>query len=395
MSIGAEFSGSFPDIALANNITSSDMSFDAVGSGAIPGAPTGTFIISITTGGVTEKMIVAVVINRTFIISVRGYDGSFPVAHTAGSLIKHVIPATLIDEASAHIDAPLYPSSDVQVFTVDGTWNKPMGGKLVYAQCLGAGGGGGRPNGPSISGGLGGGGGALAKAWIPASQLSNSISVVVGIGGTGRTATAGFGTPGGHSMFGELFAGGGGGGGWGAASTAGGGGGGTGATGVSDSWLASAPVPGTTTPSTSPGAAGIGPSYSYGGEYGGGGGGWGKNGQSANGGDGGHSIYGGGGGGAGASGSASLPSATGGSGGLPGGATGEVGTTAGAAGSNGTNGGYREGGGGGGATSSAAGNGGTGGVGAGGGGGGNYYNVGPSGNGGNGGRGEVIVVTYF
>ena len=125
----------------------------------------------------------------------------------------------------------------VDVFTANGTWNKPAGAQLVRAICVGGGGGGGSgghfPAGPNAGAGGGGsgGGGALRDWTMDAVTVPSSVAITVGAGGTGgaraNTLVGNPGTAGGASSFGSLLiAYGGGAGGAGQNTTVGGGGGG-------------------------------------------------------------------------------------------------------------------------------------------------------------------------
>jgi hypothetical protein len=102
------------------------------------------------------------------------------------------------------------PTTDVQVFTANGTWTKPNGARAVNVQLLGGGGGGGSgQNAISGKGGNGGSGGGYLNLTIPAILLSATESVAVGIGGTGGTASASGGVngnAGGNTSFSTLIA---------------------------------------------------------------------------------------------------------------------------------------------------------------------------------------------
>ena len=128
-------------------------------------------------------------------------------------------------------------------FTTSGatqTWTKPTSaGSLVRIQCWGGGGGGGCAS--AGAGGGGGGGGAYSDRWMSLSDVTSTVSVVVGGGGAGTNTANTAGTAGENTTFGAyVTAYAGGGGGSNSAGVAGGGGGGgggtsagaTGATGV-------------------------------------------------------------------------------------------------------------------------------------------------------------------
>lgn len=92
---------------------------------------------------------------------------------------------------------------NVDIFTADGTWNKPPGLVAAKVTVVGAGGGGGSASTTGAgqgSLGTGGGGGATVIAVIPAADLGATETVTVGTGGAGGTA-GGDGSIGGTSTF--------------------------------------------------------------------------------------------------------------------------------------------------------------------------------------------------
>lgn len=99
------------------------------------------------------------------------------------------------------VSPPAGPSSNVQVFTADGTWTKPSGAINHKVIAIGGGGGGGggatSSSGQNRSGGAGGGGAGIVVRDYLASQLGASESVVVGTGGSGGAAGSTSGSNGG------------------------------------------------------------------------------------------------------------------------------------------------------------------------------------------------------
>jgi hypothetical protein len=95
------------------------------------------------------------------------------------------------------------PPPTTQVFTADGTWNRPTGCKKVKVTVVGDGGGGGGADGGSSQAGVGGGGGGGGTS----SELIDvtatpSVAVTVGQGGAGGTAGNNAGSAGTGSAFG-------------------------------------------------------------------------------------------------------------------------------------------------------------------------------------------------
>ena len=371
--------------------------------------PAQNFIVSITSSGTTEKILVGSRSDGVFSSLTRGYDNTVPVAHSLGSTLKFIIDAKVVDDMSQHMNVghSQPPGVNVQVFTANGTWTKPAGATLVHVTCIGAGGGGTRMGSsgvPNLYAPGGGGGGAFSTGWIRADLLGATEPVVVGIGGSAGSAgnNGGNGT---GSKFSFIFAGGGG----GARNDEEGGAGGGGRGGNGATVIPGGPTKNFTFYKNTAAGQGAGLTSDVGNlnldggcAENGGGQGAGPRDATGAGLNGGSSICGGGGGGGGARAADTTSSLTGGNGGQTdtysvistGAGSGEAGA-GGAAGGNGIA-GFRLQGGGGGGVSTVAGSGANGGVGGGGGGAGGIaspYSAGASA--GAGGRGEVIVVSYF
>lgn len=308
-------------------------------------------------------------------------------------------------------------TADIQIFTSNGTWTKPVGAKTIEIVCIGAGGGGGSGDkdiaGTDRNGGGGGGGGATSRVVLNASVVGATETVTIGVAGTGGASQTTNSTPGntgadatGSSFGSWLFAGGGGGGSGGLngnVAVSGGGGGGV----MGNASTSAGGTPAVATNGIS-GQGVTNTSNAHNAEWGGGGGDLGNG--VANGLGGGSSIFSAG-GGAGGGGIASnnayqqpldggnVQSYSNGGGGAPG--ISQNSATVGTSGSSNTTNKKGYGGqGGGGGGSSKTGNGAAGGgggiPGGGGGGGGSSINAtGNSGAGANGARGEVRIYTYF
>jgi hypothetical protein len=98
---------------------------------------------------------------------------------------------------------------ETQIFTSSGTWSLPTDedfAGIMVEICGGGGGSGGcAATGASQTSSSGGGqGGAYARFWIPASDLSGDVTVTIGNGGTAGTSAPGNGGDGGATSFGAF-----------------------------------------------------------------------------------------------------------------------------------------------------------------------------------------------
>jgi hypothetical protein len=121
------------------------------------------------------------------------------------------------------------PAVERQIFTANGTWNKPVDGQTTVLIEMWGGGGGGGGGTSSDGGGSGGGGGAYSRRVMSIASVSAAVSVAVGGAGIGSGNANRLGTAGGDSSFGtylSAYGGGGGSAGFNDVSHGGGGGGG-------------------------------------------------------------------------------------------------------------------------------------------------------------------------
>ena len=153
---------------------------------------------------------------------VTGADGKY-LFFAANGVYSIIIVAAGYDNKTLSIElndpsvTPFVQTVNIQEFTTVGTstWTKPVGARYVEVLIYGGGGGGGSGRRRSAStanaatGGAGGGAGARVEFRVPATNLANTETVVVGAGGIGGAAqtineTDGiFGGTGGNSQFGS------------------------------------------------------------------------------------------------------------------------------------------------------------------------------------------------
>jgi hypothetical protein len=138
-------------------------------------------------------------------------NGQLLIGNTTGNtLAKATLTAGAgigITNGAGSITISQTSYTDVQTFNNPGTWTKPTSGSMVRIQVWGGGGGG-----SNLDFGFGGGGGGYNERWMLLSELTASVSVTVGAGGTAGFSTSG--GNGGNSSFGSYvsaFGGGGGG----------------------------------------------------------------------------------------------------------------------------------------------------------------------------------------
>jgi len=91
-----------------------------------------------------------------------------------------------LDLTSATVSGVAQVASST-TYTSSGTYTKSTGAKKVLVEIWGAGGSGGSGENPSVGGG---GGGEYRKYWLDASDLDASVSITIGSGGAGVTASS-------------------------------------------------------------------------------------------------------------------------------------------------------------------------------------------------------------
>jgi hypothetical protein len=129
----------------------------------------------------------------------------FAASATARILARITAGSGDWEEATIAQIMGLNPAVDVQIFTANGTWNKPSGGRYTEVEVVGGGGGGGAAQATGSgerSVGGGGGGGGYARKLFATSALGATEAIVVGGGGNGGAAGLNNGATGGTSSFG-------------------------------------------------------------------------------------------------------------------------------------------------------------------------------------------------
>jgi hypothetical protein len=103
----------------------------------------------------------------------------------------------------------LFSGIDPQAFTASGTWNKHANARWCWISGVACGGGGGGVDGVATSGygacAGGGGSGEYCELWVPASSLTDQVTVTIGAAGTGGAAGANNGAAGGDCSFGAYL----------------------------------------------------------------------------------------------------------------------------------------------------------------------------------------------
>jgi hypothetical protein len=117
-----------------------------------------------------------------------------------------------VEAELARIDGVIATIADIQIFTANGTWNKPTGARWIHVRVCGSGGGGGGAQATGAgqtSAASGGQAGHYSESLLSAGVTAASVSVTVATGGAGGVGGANGGA-GGTSSFGAHVSAGGG-----------------------------------------------------------------------------------------------------------------------------------------------------------------------------------------
>lgn len=101
-----EYAGAAKRTALSGDITAASTTISVADATGYPTGATGPFAIALSLGtAAEEKVLITSRSGNTLTVDTRGYDGTTAAAHSSGSNVDHVLTATDIREANAHINA--------------------------------------------------------------------------------------------------------------------------------------------------------------------------------------------------------------------------------------------------------------------------------------------------
>lgn len=100
-----EYAGAAKRTALVGDITAASTTFTVADATGYPTGATAPFVIALDTGlAGEEKVLITSRSGNTFTVSQRGFDGTSASAHTSGAALDHVLTATDLREANAHVN---------------------------------------------------------------------------------------------------------------------------------------------------------------------------------------------------------------------------------------------------------------------------------------------------
>lgn len=99
-----EFAGAVVAQSLSANINPTSTSFSVTDGSTFPTGDLNNFVVSIGRGEpYEEKILVSSRSGNTFLVAIRGYDGTTPIAHTAGEIVDHVLDATAVQSMNTTV----------------------------------------------------------------------------------------------------------------------------------------------------------------------------------------------------------------------------------------------------------------------------------------------------
>lgn len=173
--------------------------------------------------GVQVKLNKAAAADTASLLFQRGFSGRAEFGLTGSDSVSlKVSPdgaawttALVVDAATGMLEAPATPRVLVEKFTVSGTWTRPAWAKRVRVHLISGGCGGGsgalRGTGVAASGGGGGGPGVSVEVELQAADLPETVAITIGAGGAGGAAqtvadaNGVAGGVGGHTSFGAIL----------------------------------------------------------------------------------------------------------------------------------------------------------------------------------------------